>query len=71
MNDRDERIAQGLEDKTMIFASRQTKTSLRDVLLVYGGLYRKMSAATTKSTDTRNESSYELDESESYGVSER
>ena len=68
MNDRGKRITQGLEDKTMVFASRQTKTSLRNTLLVRGGLYRGMSAATTKDTGTRNESSYKLDESR--GVSE-
>jgi len=52
----------------MVFASRQTKTSLRNVLLVRGGLYRGMSAATTKDTGIRNESSYKLDES--HGVRE-
>jgi len=69
VNDRGKRITQGWEDKTMVFASRSTKTSLRDMLLVYGGLYRGLSAATTKSTGTRNESSYKLDES--CGVSKR
>ena len=63
MNDRGKGITQGLRDKTMVFTSRQMKTSLRKMLLDFRGFIYGTNTATTNSTDTWNESSYKLDES--------